>query len=79
MIDRRELIIMFLIFHEISGIYDTMIPLVVGSLVRGSGRFGVTFGFIVTCWRLGHGFSLLIYRTFEGWGYAYSKYKHKAS
>ena len=34
-------------------------PLVVMSLVQGSGRFGVTFGFIVTCWRLGHGFSLL--------------------
>merc|ERR1711935_556031 len=42
-----------------AGIYDTVMPLVVRSLVMGSGRFGVTFGFIVTCWRLGHGLSLL--------------------
>ena len=48
------------IVNNITGIIDTVMPLVVGSLVRGSGRFGVTFGFIVTCWRLGHGFSLLV-------------------
>ena len=43
-----------------SGIYDTLMPLVVKSLVQGSGRFGFTFGFIVTCWRLGHGLSWLL-------------------
>jgi len=46
-----------------AGIYDTVMPLVVRSLVMGSGRFGVTFGFIVTCWRLGHGLSLLFGET----------------
>ena len=48
------------IVHNIPGIYDTVMPLVAGSLVRGSGRYGVTFGFIITCWRLVHGFSLLV-------------------
>merc|ERR1712032_300192 len=43
-----------------AGIYDTLIPLVVKALVEGSGRFGFTFGFILTCWRLGHGFSVLL-------------------
>jgi len=43
-----------------AGIYDTMIPIVVSKLTVGTGRFGVTFGFIVTCWRIGHGFSYLL-------------------
>ena len=43
-----------------AGIYDTLLPLVVKRLVQGTGRFGFTFGFIVSCWRLGHGFSLLL-------------------
>jgi len=43
-----------------SGIYDTLMPIVVKELVRGSGRYGFTFGFIITCWRLGHGLSLLL-------------------
>jgi len=36
------------------------VPLVVKVLVEGSGRYGFTFGFIVTCWRLGHGLSILV-------------------
>ena len=43
-----------------AGVYDTMIPIVVTKLTTGSGRFGFTFGFIVTCWRVGHGFSYLL-------------------
>jgi len=43
-----------------AGIYDTIIPIVVGTMTEGTGRFGFTFGFIITCWRLGHGFSLLL-------------------
>jgi len=43
-----------------AGIYDTLVPLVVKVLVEGSGRYGFTFGFIITCWRLGHGLSLLV-------------------
>ena len=43
-----------------AGVYDTMIPIVVTKLTMGSGRFGFTFGFIVTCWRVGHGFSYLL-------------------
>ena len=43
-----------------SGIYDTLLPLIVKALVDGSGRFGFTFGFIVTCWRVGHGLSILV-------------------
>eukprot|EP00316_Scyphosphaera_apsteinii_P012458 CAMPEP_0119299946 /NCGR_PEP_ID=MMETSP1333-20130426/1958_1 /TAXON_ID=418940 /ORGANISM="Scyphosphaera apsteinii, Strain RCC1455" /LENGTH=424 /DNA_ID=CAMNT_0007301555 /DNA_START=112 /DNA_END=1386 /DNA_ORIENTATION=+ len=43
-----------------SGIYDTMLPLVVVRLVRGSGHFGFTFGLMLTCWRLGHGVSWLM-------------------
>ena len=43
-----------------AGIYDTLIPLVVKSLVQGTGRFGFTFGFMITCWRLGHGVSMLL-------------------
>ena len=43
-----------------AGIYDTLLPLVVQALIGGSGRFGFTFGFVVTCWRLGHGLSILV-------------------
>jgi len=46
-----------------AGIYDTMIAIVVSKLTVGTGRFGVTFGFIVTCWRIGHGFSYLLAET----------------
>jgi len=46
-----------------AGIYDTMISIVVSKLTVGTGRFGVTFGFIVTCWRIGHGFSYLLAET----------------
>jgi len=42
-----------------AGIYDTVLPLVVKALVERSGRFGFTYGFILTCWRLGHGLSVL--------------------
>merc|ERR1712238_481141 len=40
-----------------------MISIVVSKLTVGTGRFGVTFGFIVTCWRIGHGFSYLLAET----------------
>ena len=43
-----------------AGIYDTMIPIVVKRLTEGSGHFGFAFGFIITCWRIGHGLSLLL-------------------
>jgi len=43
-----------------AGIYDTLIPLVVGQLTEGSGRYGFTFGLIMTCWRIGHAASLLL-------------------
>lgn len=43
-----------------AGIYDTIMPLVIKTLVHGTGRFGFTYGFIITCWRLGHGLSLLL-------------------
>jgi len=46
-----------------AGIYDTMISIVVSKFTVGTGRFGVTFGFIVTCWRIGHGFSYLLAET----------------
>jgi len=46
-----------------AGIYDTMISVVVSKFTVGTGRFGVTFGFIVTCWRIGHGFSYLLAET----------------
>lgn len=46
-----------------AGIYDTLMPLVVKQLVQGTGRYGFTFGFIVTCWRLGHGLSYLLAET----------------
>ena len=41
-----------------AGVYDTMLPIIVKKMTQGSGRFGFTFGFIVTCWRLGHGLSV---------------------
>jgi MFS family permease len=41
-----------------AGVYDTMLPIIVKRMTQGSGRFGFTFGFIVTCWRLGHGVSV---------------------
>ena len=37
-----------------------MLPIIVKKLTEGSGRFGFTYGFIVTCWRIGHGVSLLL-------------------
>ena len=43
-----------------AGIYDIMLPVIVKKLTEGSGRFGFTYGFIVTCWRIGHGVSLLL-------------------
>jgi len=49
------------IFAGISaGIFDTMLPIVVGTMTAGSGRFGFVYGFIITMWRLGHGFSVLL-------------------
>jgi len=43
-----------------AGLYDTMVPIVVSKMTGDTGRFGFTFGFIVTTWRLGHGFSLML-------------------
>ena len=43
-----------------AGIFDTMIPIIVGTMTVGSGRFGFVYGFIITMWRLGHGFSVLV-------------------
>jgi len=43
-----------------AGLYDTMIPIVVAKITGDTGRFGFAFGFIVTAWRLGHGFSLML-------------------
>jgi len=43
-----------------AGIYDTLIPLLVGQLTEGTGRYGFTFGLILTCWRIGHAASLLL-------------------
>ena len=43
-----------------AGIFDTMIPIVVGTMTAGSGRFGFVYGFIITMWRLGHGFLVLV-------------------
>ena len=42
-----------------AGVYDMMIPLIVQKMVMGSGRFGFTFGIIVSVWRIGHGVSVL--------------------
>jgi len=43
-----------------AGLYDTMIPIVVSKMTGDTGRFGFAYGFIVTTWRLGHGFSLFL-------------------
>jgi len=43
-----------------AGIYDIMLPIVVKKLTKGSGRFGFTFGFTITCWRIGHGLSVFL-------------------
>ena len=43
-----------------SGVYDIMLSIIVQKLTVGSGRFGFTFGFVVTCWRIGHGCSILM-------------------
>jgi len=43
-----------------AGVYDTMMPLVSRRLCQGSGHFGFTFGFFITCWRVGHGLSVLL-------------------
>jgi len=43
-----------------AGVYDIMLPIVVKKLTKGTGRFGFTFGFTVTCWRIGHGLSLFL-------------------
>merc|ERR1719263_250067 len=54
-----------------AGIFDTMIPVVVGTMTEGSGRYGFTFGFAITCWRLGHGCSVLLGKSIvHGAGYA---------
>uniref|UniRef100_A0A7S0Q2F5 Major facilitator superfamily (MFS) profile domain-containing protein n=1 Tax=Coccolithus braarudii TaxID=221442 RepID=A0A7S0Q2F5_9EUKA len=43
-----------------AGIYDTLMPLVVKRLVEGTGHYGFTYGFILTCWRIGHALSVLL-------------------
>jgi len=43
-----------------AGIYDTMIPIVISNMVADSGRFGFAYSFIITCWRVGHGCSLML-------------------
>lgn len=43
-----------------AGIFDTLIRVAVMRLTQGTGRFGVTFGFVITCWQVGHGFSILL-------------------
>ena len=35
-----------------AGIYDTLLPLLVKSLVSGTGRYGFVFGAMVTSWRI---------------------------
>jgi len=42
-----------------AGVYDIMLPIIVKKLTKGSGRFGFAYGFIITCWRIGHGVSIL--------------------
>merc|ERR1712224_393693 len=49
-----------------AGIFDTMIPIVVGTMTSGTGRFGFAYGFIITMWRLGHGCSVLLGETVVG-------------
>jgi len=43
-----------------AGIYDTLIPIVVGQATEGSGRFGFTYGINLTCWRIGHAASFAL-------------------
>jgi MFS family permease len=43
-----------------AGVYDVMIPIIVQQLTKGTGRFGFTFGFIVSMWRIGHGSSVFL-------------------
>ena len=45
---------------EDDGIFDTLIRVAVMRLTQGTGRFGVTFGFVITCCQDGHGFSILL-------------------
>jgi len=42
-----------------AGVYDIMLPIIVKELTQDTGRFGFTYGFIITCWRIGHGVSIL--------------------
>jgi len=59
--DNKYIVCATQIFDGIgAGLYDTMIPIVVSKMVTDTGRFGFTFGFIITSWRLGHGFSLFL-------------------
>jgi len=43
-----------------AGVYDVMIPIIVQQMTKGTGRFGFTFGFIVSMWRIGHGASVFL-------------------
>lgn len=43
-----------------AGIYDTLIPIVVGQLTQGSGRFGFVYGVNLFAWRIGHTISFLL-------------------
>jgi MFS family permease len=43
-----------------AGIFDTMIPIVVGTMTAGTGRVGLAYGFALTMWRFGHGCSVLL-------------------
>jgi len=43
-----------------ASVYDAVQPVIVSRLTQNSGRFNVTFGFVVTCHRIGHGLSLLL-------------------
>eukprot|EP00548_Thalassiothrix_antarctica_P005034 CAMPEP_0194132594 /NCGR_PEP_ID=MMETSP0152-20130528/3022_1 /TAXON_ID=1049557 /ORGANISM="Thalassiothrix antarctica, Strain L6-D1" /LENGTH=566 /DNA_ID=CAMNT_0038827695 /DNA_START=82 /DNA_END=1782 /DNA_ORIENTATION=- len=43
-----------------AGVYDIMILIIVHCLTKGSGRFGFTFGFIISMWRIGHGASIFL-------------------
>jgi len=52
------------LLHGIGGgIYKTIVPIVVSKFTVGTGRFGVVFGFIMSCWRVGGGFSYLLAET----------------
>ncbi|KAL7551876.1 hypothetical protein ACHAWF_016689 [Thalassiosira exigua] len=43
-----------------AGIYDTLIPIVVGQMTQDSGRFGFVYGVNLFAWRIGHTFSFLL-------------------